>query len=676
MAIGGTGLGVGAPCPAGSPLCSMSNPIVGPTWEDGRFGISPITQQVMAGAVAQYDLTNLVGGTTSVPNLISGGLALTLVGTPTLGTGVFFSGATQYAVTASSFTGFSMVGEWTMVIAGIFSSTGTNAGISEISTTANSNNFVEVIGKGISGTCAYLYLQAYDGTTIPSSQGTCGSPTRPNDLFVVSQGNQMKAVNAENNWGSYLHTITLPGTTGTPVWSIGADVRSTVSHQTDSLTVYYAILFNRALPMSDMQQVHAWLQRYLGTKGVFLENFYQTPNIVNLPNNGLFKTPPMGWNSYRTMVDAPTDTGLRAQADAMVSTGMAAAGYQYIGVDNGWMQKVRDTSGNLQAVTSTFPSGISATINYVHSKGLKFGMYGGPGILTCGSYGAGSYRHELQDAIQYAAWGVDYLKYDQCEGAVSTASPTGSYGFLGVETASTTTALKYVYQLMGMALRLSGRNIAYNTSAGAGFAIQTWGTNAGGNQWRYGNDSLGTWASLLAAYDADQGLEIYAGPGKGWNDPDYVNVGNGTLTDTEGQSQMSLWSLLAAPLVAAADLTTLSGTSIATLTNAEVIAVDQDVLGVQGKRVTQVVCGGANCDVIVKQLSNGAWAIGFLNRDSAPHDIVTTWSAIQGVIAAFPTSGFTTTRDLWAHAALAAMPTGYTATAVPAHGVTMIRVAP
>ena len=286
----------------------------------------------------------------------------------------------------------------------------------------------------------------------------------------------------------------------------------------------------------------------------------------------LAATPPMGWNSWNTFQCSINETLIRGVADTFVTSGMAAAGYQYVNLDDCWMNG-RDATGKLQWDTTKFPAGIPALAAYVHGKGLKLGIYESANTATCvGVYGpstpavaVGSLNHEAQDAQTFASWGVDFLKYDLCTG--SRASITA----------------------MGNALRATGRPIVFSINPGNGTndlqppTAAGWNYGTIANMWRIGFDINASWTSVLSLIDQDAPLARFAGPGH-WNDPDMLEVGKG-LTADEDRSHFSMWAMLAAPLIAGNDIRSMTAATQAILTNADVIAVDQDPLGIQGQIV-------------------------------------------------------------------------------------------
>jgi len=382
-----------------------------------------------------------------------------------------------------------------------------------------------------------------------------------------------------------------------------------------------------------------------------------------LTGSGQAATPPMGWSSWNKFGGGITDTLVRGIADALVSSGMQAAGYQYINIDDMWQASSRDSSGNIAPDSRKFPNGMKAVADYVHGKGLKLGLYSDRGTKTCAGL-PGSYNYETKDAQTYATWGVDYLKYDNCSPAAGSDIQTD-------------------YTNMANALKATGRPIVFSVCA---WWFYSWETKIG-QLWRTGTDIVDTWdggadktkqshsfITLLnnnggwsgrytgASY-ASPGLAQYAGPGH-WNDPDMLEVGNGGMTDTEYQSHFSLWAIMAAPLIAGNDVRSMSPATKNILTNADVIAVDQDPLGVQGKPIST----SATLEVWSKKLSGDqTYAVVLFNRTAASADITVTWASL-GI-----TASSATVRDLWAHSDLGSISTEYKAT-VPSHGVVMLKV--
>ncbi|HUX67299.1 MAG TPA: glycoside hydrolase family 27 protein [Terriglobales bacterium] len=364
------------------------------------------------------------------------------------------------------------------------------------------------------------------------------------------------------------------------------------------------------------------------------------PPLRRLPPNGLALTPPMGWNSWNKFHGSVNDADVRATADLLVATGMRDAGYRYVNIDDTW-EGTRDAEGNIQP-NAKFPD-MKALAAYVHSKGLKLGIYSSPGPKTCAGY-EGSYNHEAQDARTYAAWGVDYLKYDWCSASLV-------YGPNEMEQA---------YEKMALALRATGRPIVFSLCEYGWWNVGAWGAEVGGNLWRTTDDINDSYARMAHIGFEQMGREGEAGPGH-WNDPDMLEIGNGGMTDTEYRTHMSLWAMLAAPLLAGNDLTKMTPAIKAILTNREVIAVDQDKLGKQGVRVGPA----GEQEVWRRQLADGATAVALFNRSAAPARMAVRWAELG--LPPHPR-----VRDLWAHQAVAAAG-GYSAT-VPGHGVVMLRV--
>ena len=285
--------------------------------------------------------------------------------------------------------------------------------------------------------------------------------------------------------------------------------------------------------------------------------------------------PPMGWNSWNHFAEKVTDADVRATADALVSSGMRDAGYIYVNVDDTW-EGQRDAAGNIHA-NSKFPD-MKALGDYIHSKGLKFGIYSSPGPKTCAGY-EGSYGHEEQDAITYASWGVDFLKYDLCGLRDVMGMESPQYDRIKGEA-----MMKNAYARMHQSLVKTGRPIVYSICQYGMDSVWEWGAQVGGNLWRTTDDISDSFRSMALIGFSQAGLEKYAGPGH-WNDPDMLEIGNGGMSADEYRTQMSLWAILAAPLLAGNDLSKMDETTKSILMNGEVIAVDQDAMGVQGFRL-------------------------------------------------------------------------------------------
>jgi len=369
-------------------------------------------------------------------------------------------------------------------------------------------------------------------------------------------------------------------------------------------------------------------------------------------DNGIAKTPPMGWNSWNKFgCKGLNEKVVRETADTMVSSGMKDAGYQFVILDDCW-QTGRDANGNIVADAERFPSGIKALADYVHSKGLKFGIYTDAGTMTCAGR-PGSIGHEYQDAKQYANWGVDYLKEDWCNTLPGQNSESS-------------------YTLMRNALAESGRSIV--------FSICEWGSTkpwlwAGsiGNLWRATGDIQDCWDckkdwggnGVMQIIDQMNGLETYAGPGH-WNDPDMLEVGNGGMTKEEYRAHFSMWALFSAPLLAGNDISNMTAETKEILLNKEVIAIDQDPLGRQGRRVKKT----GDQEIWSKQLQDGGRTVVLLNRGPAAAKIAVSWTDIG-----YPDSLPASVRNLWTASDLGKQIGTYSAD-VPSHGAIMLTIKP
>ena len=380
------------------------------------------------------------------------------------------------------------------------------------------------------------------------------------------------------------------------------------------------------------------------------------PALHKVRDNGLARTPPMGWNSWNKFASRVDDATVRSIADAMASSGMKEAGYTYINIDDTW-EAGRDAQGNIQT-NKKFPD-MKALADYVHGKGLKLGIYSSPGPNTCAGY-EGSYGHEEQDARTYAAWGIDYLKYDWC----------------GARTLYTDEEMPAVYQIMGDALLKTKRPIVYSLCQYGRLDVWKWGADVGGNLWRTTGDIRDAWDSMTRIGFSQNDLAPWAKPGH-WNDPDMLEIGNGAMSETEYKTHMSLWAMLAAPLLAGNDLRSMSPEILAILTNREVIAVDQDKLGTQGQRVWQSAVPSppattaatpappANQEIWTRTLSGGV-AVAFFNRAKEEAKITIKPADLK-------ITGKWKARDLWTLQNVTWPETEYSVT-VPSHGVVMLRL--
>jgi alpha-galactosidase len=370
-------------------------------------------------------------------------------------------------------------------------------------------------------------------------------------------------------------------------------------------------------------------------------SYIEPPPLHKVPSNGLAKTPPMGWNSWNLFAGKIDDQTVRTMADAMVTSGMRDAGYIYVNIDDTW-EGVRDAQGILQT-NHKFPD-MKALADYVHGKGLKLGIYSSPGPRTCASY-PGSYGHEEQDAKTYAVWGIDYLKYDWCS----------------ARSVYKEDKLQPVYQKMGDALQATGKPIVYSLCEYGLGAVEKWGPEVGGNLWRTTHDIRDEWSSMIENVEQQVPTAPYAGPGR-WNDPDMLEVGNGHMTDDEYRTHMSLWALVASPLLAGNDVRAMSDATKAILLNKEVIAIDQDPLGKQASPRKN-----GDLETWIKPLADGSIAVGVVNLGNAPTQAAVNSRDLQ------PGGTVTTARDLWAHKDVA-FKDGVYANMIPSHGVLLLRV--
>src|SRR6202451_3849417 len=348
--------------------------------------------------------------------------------------------------------------------------------------------------------------------------------------------------------------------------------------------------------------------------GVLLLSSMLVSQENNVPSANLALTPPMGWNSWNKFACNVNEQMIESMANAMVKSGMKDAGYQYVNIDDCW-QVNRDAQGNIVADPQRFPHGMKAVGDYIHSLGLKFGVYSDAGSKTCAGR-PGGLGHEYQDALQYAAWGVDYLKYDWCN--------------------TTTQDAKASYANIRAALDASGRPIVLSICEWGTAKPWLWGKEVGGNLWRTTGDIQDRWAGrkewkpgdccsngMLDIVDLEADLSSYAVLGQ-LNDPDMPEVGNGGMTDVEYRSHFSLWAILAAPLIAGNDLRNMRPEIHDILTNKEVISVNQDSLGREGERVVK----NGDLEVWAKQLKDGSRAVILLNRGGTEQQISANWGGL------------------------------------------------
>lgn len=421
-------------------------------------------------------------------------------------------------------------------------------------------------------------------------------------------------------------------------------------------------------------------------------------------DNGLARTPPMGWNSWNNFECNVSEDLIKGMADAMVASGMKDAGYDYVVIDDCW-QVSRDSDGNIVADPQRFPSGMKALADYIHGKGLKFGLYSDAGEYTC-QRRPGSKGHERQDAKRYAEWGVDYVKYDWCY----------SEGLNQQE----------AYTRMRDAIAASGRPMVLSICEWGTSKPWTWAQSVG-NLWRTTGDITDAWSStgrqmgpppdaanagvmpggpeggaaagmgpggvppnrppvmlgqapagtpsmnqpvnmpamgqgFLQILDQQAALATQAGPGH-WNDPDMLEVGNGGLSDNESRAHFSLWAMLSAPLIAGNDLRTMTPEIKTILTNREIIALNQDPLGYQARRLKR----DGNVDVWVKKLADGSTAVALLNRGDTESEGRITWSELG------MSDDTKSVRDLWQHQSLGKLKEKFT-TRIPARAVVMVKI--
>jgi alpha-galactosidase len=379
-------------------------------------------------------------------------------------------------------------------------------------------------------------------------------------------------------------------------------------------------------------------------------------------DNGLAQTPPMGWNSYNSFTNTINEEMVRQIADAMVSSGMRDAGYMYLVVDCNWQaDPARDSNGYLMPHPGKFPSGMKALADYIHSKGLKIGLHADRGWVACESPTlSGSEGYEAKDAEIWATWGIDYIKNDNCNATDSKDVAITQYA------------------LMRDCLQNTGKDIVYSICCWGNYDVHQWGQQTG-NLWRisgdikdtFDNPPVHTWGkNVMQIYDINIQLGDFAGIG-GWNDPDMLEVGcNGAdnggngMTITEYRSHFSLWAIMAAPLMAGNDIRSMSTEIRNILTAPEIIAVNQDPDGIQGRRVSD----DGDHEIIVKELSDNSVAVALLNRNASSSTSMTVnWTTI-GLQA-----GSAQVRDLWQEADMGTFTNSYSTTVAP-HGVVMLKI--
>ena len=371
--------------------------------------------------------------------------------------------------------------------------------------------------------------------------------------------------------------------------------------------------------------------------------------------HALALTPPLGWNSWNVWAARVDDAKVRAAADALVISGLAAQGYTYVNIDDAW-EGPRDANGEITS-NEKFPD-MKSLADYVHSKGLKIGIYSSPGPRTCQQRYAGSWEHEAQDAKTWAKWGFDYIKYDWC--SYSDIEPNRD----------SLPGLQKPYNVMRAALDQLDRDFVLSLCQYGWGHVWTWGADVGGNLWRVTGDITDTWASMSGIGFAQTGHEQYAGPGH-WNDTDMLVVGkvgwgaplrDSKLTPNEQLTHISLWALQAAPLIIGADLSQIDEFTTNLLGNPEVLAINQDTLGKAAGRTTQ----NGRTEVWARKLSDGRVAVGLFNRDLVAQTVTVKWSEL-GLAGAQPV------RDLWQRKDLGVKRDELSAT-VPRHGVLLVAI--
>lgn len=355
----------------------------------------------------------------------------------------------------------------------------------------------------------------------------------------------------------------------------------------------------------------------------------------------------MGWNSWYAYRCGVTEDGVMRNARALVSSGMAERGYRFVNVDGCWEARTRGPHGSLRADPVAFPSGMAALGRSIHALGLRFGIYTSAGRTICLHPQPGSYGHYVRDFRTFARWKVDYVKVDWCS-APPHRDPLRAY------------------RQIALAARKAGRRMIVAVST-PGFRFPWRWAGRHGNLWRIADDANGTWAGIMSSLDADAPLWPYAGPGR-WNDPDILQVGSPALTPTEERAHFSLWSMLAAPLLAGYDLGSASDSTLATLTNREVIDVDQDPSGCQGRRVRK----RDGIETWVRPLSDGSWAVLLLNRRTRARRVSVRLGSVPGM----PAASRYRVRDLWEHSEFETPSSAARHVTLAGHEAVMWRVRP
>jgi alpha-galactosidase len=439
-------------------------------------------------------------------------------------------------------------------------------------------------------------------------------------------------------------------------------------HSAAGVQLSHFDVWNRALTGPEIAATHT----VLAAKGTAMNEYAAFPTItfpvsaVTQPDNGLERIPGMRWVSWYYQkwvlgVPVPSDAQFRAQCAKIVSLGLRDLGYYGCSLTEPGVVG-RTPTGDW--ISHYYPDFL-ATSDYAQSLGLTFGIYASAGKKTCqGYYGSGG--NETADAIVMQGMEAGEVQYDWCTAQTDYAAQVVTYGQQSL--------LRQIYQTLNQAWPV-GYTPEFGILANY-FASLNIVSSVGGNYARYSGDTQATWGGMTDIFDAanvNTGTQVGIGR---WPLPDILGIGTNTITETEGRTQMSIWSILSADLQLSMDLTAISAYNLATISNTEVIAVDQDPAGgVAGAKLTSTACGAATCEVWGKKLTGtDTWALVFLNRDADPHDIVTTWAALNSANGTFTATPYTVTRNLWTHLPLGTLTSGYTATAVPAHGVSMVRL--
>ncbi|OMO65116.1 Glycoside hydrolase, clan GH-D [Corchorus olitorius] len=364
--------------------------------------------------------------------------------------------------------------------------------------------------------------------------------------------------------------------------------------------------------------LNLWIVREVAGLGLNISSHGHEHRARFLLDNGIARTPPMGWNSWNHFQCNINETVIKQTADALISTGLARLGYKYVNLDDCWAEGQRDKNGKLVGKKTTFPSGIKSLADYVHAKGLKLGIYGDAGKRTCSDRMPGSLGHEEEDAKTFAEWGIDYIKYDNCFNEGTKNRPR--------------------YETMSRALKKAGRPILFSLCEWGQEDPATW-AGAYGHIWRTTGDINDTFPSITSIADSNNVWARYAGPGR-WNDPDMLEVGNGGMSYEEYKSHFSIWALMKAPLLIGCDVASASKETLSILGNIEVIAVNQDPLGVQGRKIR--FKGGL--EIWAGPLSRGRLVVVLWNRSHSRKPISFGWREI-GLHPLRPCL----VRDLWKH---------------------------